>query len=333
MTQRVIILGGGLAGVVTARVLREAGVDRVRLVERSAVLGGRMGTRRVEGEQLDEGAAFLVARDPGFRRALDPLVARGVLRPWAERLHRATPDGLRADALTASERRLASPGGMASVVEALAEGLDIERGRRAVGLAAAGDRWTVRFEDGGVEQADVVVCAMPAPEGLALARTTEGAVDHAVLAELGRVELDPCIVLLAGLESPAPSWRAVQADDGDVRWMAIDSTKRDGPPTLVVHASPDWSRARLDAADEAITTALLETAGRLGRFVPRVRWTQVKRWESARPKLLATARALVSREAGPPLVFCGDWCVAPRVEGAFLSGVAAAERLLFERFV
>jgi len=110
--------------------------------------------------------------------------------------------------------------------------------------------------------------------------------------------------------------------------VGCESSKRTSSSILLtLHASGDASRDRYSAPDEEVTTemlrALVEMAGE--RF-SAPSWTQLKRWRYARPTLLANARALLAEE--PPIVFCGDWAVAPRVEGAFLSGLAAAERLI-----
>ena len=59
----------------------------------------------------------------------------------------------------------------------------------------------------------------------------------------------------------------------------------------------------------------------------RVRATAIYRWEHSMP-LEPYEEAFIYVEGPPPLVFCGDAFAGPKVEGAVLSGLAAAEKLL-----
>ncbi len=82
--------------------------------------------------------------------------------------------------------------------------------------------------------------------------------------------------------------------------------------------------AKAPAVAAALTRAFRAATGVAARPVHGV----VHRWRYARPAL--------DRMAGPPCLFdhdlgigaCGDWLVGARVEGAWLSGTAMAERLL-----
>ena len=58
-----------------------------------------------------------------------------------------------------------------------------------------------------------------------------------------------------------------------------------------------------------------------------VKATAVHRWEYSTP-LKPHEEPFVFVEGPPPLVFCGDAYAGPKVEGAVLSGLAAAEKLL-----
>ncbi|MFQ3614289.1 MAG: FAD-dependent oxidoreductase, partial [Cyanobacteriota bacterium] len=93
----VIVIGAGVAGLVCARQLLRAGLQ-VLVLEKSAGLGGRMATRRVEhaGQTVpvDHGAQYLTADSDGFNRWVKELLSSGLLTEWTRSLHLLDADGL-----------------------------------------------------------------------------------------------------------------------------------------------------------------------------------------------------------------------------------------------
>lgn len=67
---RVIVVGAGLAGLVAARRLADAG-NQVQVLERNETVGGRVRTRRRDGFTLDRGFQVLFTAYPAVRRELD----------------------------------------------------------------------------------------------------------------------------------------------------------------------------------------------------------------------------------------------------------------------
>jgi renalase len=328
MGSRVAIVGAGLSGVTAGRLLQERGHD-VAIFEKSPGFGGRLATRRLDGGRVDHGAAFFTARTPAFLELMGAAIREGGLNPWAERLHRWDGRAVRADPLTEVQRRWAAPEGFASWVAKLCAGLKVHRDVRVRGAVAQGGGWRLNVTGpagDAVHEAEVLVVAIPAPQVLPLFE--EGALEPAVVAELRRVEFEPCLALLVEAGGAPPEWRGLVGETGPLQWAGLESSKRAADRTLLtLHGAGGWSRDWYDRPDEEVAEALLDALRAvMGRSLAVDRW-QLKRWRYARPVRLATAHALLSER--PPVVFCGDWAVAPRVEGAFLSGVAASERLIF----
>lgn len=332
---RVVVVGAGMAGVTAARAMSARG-HAVTVLEQGGDVGGRLATLKSDEGLIDTGAPTFLAREPSFRALLDPLVQDGTLRAWAERLTWWDGERLVSEPLGEAQRRWAAGQGLAAAIGRLAAGLDVRLRARAEALDRSGAGWSVRWTDESTglqhhEPADVVILAMPAPQARSLVTPSERWIDASLIEELERIRFAPSLVLAAAWDEPAPRWRALASTASPLAWAGVESSKRPGTATLLaVHADEAFSSAHLDAADSHVGAELVAALERVGgEGWRRPRWTKVVRWRWARPTLLASARALLSEKDGPPLVVCGDWCHAPTVEGAFLSGEAAAERLLF----
>jgi glycine/D-amino acid oxidase-like deaminating enzyme len=66
----VAVIGAGVAGLTCARALEESGLQ-VRVLERSARVGGRVGTDVIDGFRCDRGFQWLNAGDPDVRESVD----------------------------------------------------------------------------------------------------------------------------------------------------------------------------------------------------------------------------------------------------------------------
>ena len=76
--RRVVVVGGGVAGLTAAFLLKEAGV-KVTVLEGSSRLGGKLAVSEVGGIAVDEGAEALLARRPEGVGLIDELGLSGEL--------------------------------------------------------------------------------------------------------------------------------------------------------------------------------------------------------------------------------------------------------------
>ncbi len=299
---RTAVIGAGIAGVACARVLQHAGEDVV-VLDRGRVVGGRMASRRFHGRYTDLGASYFTVQDSAFGEAV-----ASVAVPWTDSFHRWEDGALRDP--RPGPMRWAAPGGLRSVVAALAEGLEI---RHQVHVSSV----TPGAVDG--ERFDRVVLAMPDPQALAILTDP---VDRAVLEDRA---WDPVLVLAARWEERCWDWQGVFVHGSDVlSWVADDGSRRgDGAPVLTAHSTPVFAATRLavpaDAAAELV-------AGLTAVGLPEpVEVLRVQRWTYAkpvgeRPEMFS----LSSRGIG----FCGDGWGRSRIEAAWLSGNALGHALL-----
>jgi predicted NAD/FAD-dependent oxidoreductase len=112
-----------------------------------------------------------------------------------------------------------------------------------------------------------------------------------------------------------------------IDWIADNQQKGVSPRAVgvTIHASAGFSREQWATDDEAVARQLLASAARwLGSEVAQV---QVHRWRYSKPSTFYGAPCLYLNEPGP-WVLAGDGLVGPRIEGAFLSGLSAADAIL-----
>ncbi|MEM1165822.1 MAG: FAD-dependent oxidoreductase [Planctomycetota bacterium] len=331
---RIGVIGAGMSGLIAARTLADQGHDVV-VFEKSRGPGGRMSTRRVDADGLpcrfDHGAQYFTVRDERFARFVDSWERIGVVEPWDGRVVAIDPDGLRHDK-SASARRLVGVPGMNAVLKHLAADLELRLRTRVGPLRREGNHWLFVDEDGEeLGRFDAAVVSAPMPQTVELIQEVcPGLAERA-----GAAEIAPCWAAMIAFDEPVDiDFDAAfvnGAAGGALSWVACDTSKpgRDDAPgsRWVLHGGPDWSIEHLeDPADTVLDTLLGEFGTLVEGSLPSHAFASAHRWRYALPTRPIEDRCLW--DARHRLAVCGDWCAGPRVEGAFLSGSAAAGRIL-----
>jgi len=335
---QVIIVGAGIAGLTCARELRRRGIGSV-VLERSRGVGGRCATRRVEDQPVDHGLPFLHVRSREFSDLIDELDLGPRLSGWP-RVVREPRLACQPEAFTGGHRRWAYAAGMNVLPRAMARGLDVRLEHTVVALDDQHGRLTVITSDGARLHAPHVVLAGSLPQSLRLlapivARCHLGAERFAPLAAVTTL---PVLTVLAGyaLDTPDPGFEAWHPlETTMLQSIYHDSTKRESPRyrVLVMHSRPRFARERLEEPPEDWAAELLWEAGDLlGDWASRPLWFHAHRWTSGRVRAGAQVKGVVAFEtfAGPAALVVGDAMGHdPGAEGAFFSGLAAAEQIAY----
>jgi len=338
----ILIVGGGIAGLALARELADRG-RRPVVLERAQGVGGRCATRRIDGQPVDHGPAFLHGRSARFLAELNAACATEALAGWP----RVSDGGgvpCQPRAFEPGDTRLAPAAGVSVLARHLARGLDIRRNARveALTLTAAPDGpgrrvWEARLASGEHLLTPTLALAVPAPSALALLEPL-GATEPPIAALqplLRLIQVVPCLTVIARFSrgTTAPAWHASYPESSTVQAILHDSSKQ-GPTarlTLVVQARPGFSQAHVDGPDEVWARRLLDEAATLyGGWMAAPELVQAHRWRYARVAAgTELAAPLVAHCAGGAVVgIAGDGLdAAGGLEGAYLSGVALATRL------
>jgi predicted NAD/FAD-dependent oxidoreductase len=145
---------------------------------------------------------------------------------------------------------------------------------------------------------------------------------------LWRTDYDRTLCLLAVCAGPTavPEPGGVQGADG---FTFIADNRRKGISdidAITLHADPAWSSEHWDTPVDEVHRALLDQA-RPWLGDTEVVESQVKRWRFATPRSIWPEATWSPDDVGS-LALAGDAFAGPRVEGAAVSGLAAAAALL-----
>jgi predicted NAD/FAD-dependent oxidoreductase len=310
----VAVVGAGLSGLVAAGRLRDAGHD-VIVLDKGRVPGGRLATDTVGAAALDSGAQFFTVRSEAFAALVDPWLRSGVAYEWT-RGFGDPPDGY---------PRYAVRGGMAALGAHLAAGLELRLATMCFAIRRAGGRWAVGIDDGTSVAADALVVTCPLPQSASLLMTAEVAVPE----QLRRTDYHRVVAVLAALDGPGAVPDPGGVQDADATFSFVADNRRKGvsaAPAVTLHVNHDESMAHWeDPPDELRAWALAAAGPWFG--TARVVAAKVRRWRFAGPQTI-WPEACWTPEAGLPLALAGDAFAGPKVEGAALSGLAAAAAIL-----
>jgi len=341
--REVLVVGAGVSGLACARALAVTGRP-LAILERASGVGGRCATRRVEGQPVDLGPAFLHGRAPAFLAALE-VVPAARLAGWPSDIH-GTGRPCQPEAFDPGERRVAFAEGLTAFPKWLATGLEVRTGLDVTGLGIAGPRLRVLAADGASWEAGTVVLALAPEQALRMLDAATGAgglpvtapaVAATLRALLTMTRSEPSLALAALYppDAPVPAWQVSYPEDSRIlQVVSHDSSKRVSPSfrALVFQTHPRWSGEHLD--DEGWPGRVLEEAGRVvGAWAATPLHRHAHRWRFARTGRAGemSAPLLFRLPGGARLGVCGDrFAPGGGVEAAWLSGKVLARRILAE---
>lgn len=319
----IIIIGAGIAGLAAARVLE--GQDLL-VVEKSRGPGGRLAAKRCALGRVDIGAQFFTQRDPRFGSVLADAIDAGAVAPWEPRMGRLQ-DKQAMDSPDTAPRYVGTPY-MNAFGRYLSDGCVIETGLRVQSIQRASTGGYRLLSEDGVElTAERIICTAPLDQMVTLC--ADFAPEHLA----NRFHMDPTWTAVFSVDSPLVSSSGQPLDacfggaDPLLDFVAVERSKpgRD-TPYLVVHSSPAFAKAALEWTADAVLSTLGDAVHERFQIEPEP--VLAHRWRYARP-----TDPTISAQKG---VFClnehlwlaGDYLAGGRVEGAYLSGVEAAGRVL-----
>ena len=312
-----LVIGAGMAGLTAACDLQRAGW-RVLVLEKGRGVGGRLASRRIGEASFDHGAQFITARTPRFAALLEDGRRAGAVEEW----HRGVGDG------PGAHVRWRGQPAMTAIAKYLTGGIEVMLETRVVALRASRHHWSAETETGAVYSAGAVVLTPPVPQSLAILKAGAVALQPETRARLESIEYERCLAVTAVLAGPsrlAPPG-GLAPGEGPIAWIADNQVKGiSAEPAVTIHATHAFSLEHWERDRQESGRRLLDAAS--GWLGADVRAFQVHGWLYSKPQQVDEHRCAIVGQ-GPPLVLAGDAFAGPRVEGAALSGWAAAEAVL-----
>ena len=321
----VLIVGAGISGLMAANELNKRG-KTVLVVDKGRGVGGRMSTRRIGPGRADHGAQFFTVRQDRFQTAVSDWIKAGVVHQWSS----GWSDTPGQDAPTDGYPRYAGRNGMNQIPKYLAKSQNVVTQCQITQITAVSGLWTAVDTHQYQYTSHRLLLTPPVPQSLALLDAGHVSLPPAIRSALEKISYHPCIAGMFWVEGavdlPAPG--ALQRPDHPFSWISNNQVKGISPDAqlITIHTNPELSWELWDEPDRIKIETLLN--GLRPFLAPNavIREAQAHRWRYARPITYYPQRTLFTQDP-LPLAFAGDAFQEPRVEGAALSGLAAASRL------
>ena len=288
----------------------------VIVLDKGKTPGGRCATRRIGTATFDHGAQFFTTRTAQFESVVAQWVKDGVAREWC-RGFGTNPDGF---------PRYIGTRGMTTITKYLASGIDVRCNSFvfAVTRMNGPQSWKIHLDDGTSIAADALIVTTPLPQSYSLLISADVEMPEA----LYKTEYDRTLTLLATLDGPTniTSSGALQEPNDEVAFVADNSQKQiSATAAITLNATAAFSEAHWSTNPDEVH-ALLRDHARQFLGESRIVVSQLKRWRFATPRTIWPEPCWVNDS----LALAGDAFAGPRVEGAAVSGLAAAAEILSE---
>ena len=324
-----IIVGAGVAAAAALDALNGRHL-RIAVIDKAQSAGGRCATRRIaEAENapwLDSGAQYFTARSPALQGKVLSWEKQNWLRPWSPRIVRLDSHS-RLQPSPDQQTRWVSPNGLNRLVRQVMAGhnsntVQLVTGTRLTRARYTQGQWQLNDHQGASWQARHLLLSTPPEQARAL-------LDQSHAALVPDIDMHACLAVLLGCETAIPFDALFGShESGAISWAANNLSKLKLNPAnglWSVHANPQFSAALTDPVEAA--EHIRETFAALCQLSPdQFQPLHHHLWRYARP-VQSHAHPTPAQLLACNLALAGDWMHGGRIEGAWLSGLAAVQAL------
>ncbi len=320
--KRIAIIGAGIAGLSAARLLQEH--HHVTLFDKSRGVSGRMATRREDPYQFDHGAQFFTVRDPAFRKLIHDAETAGVVTEWQTGIHQLSHAGLSVKGQ--SDGWFVAQPTMTALAKYLATDLALNLASEISTTEYRDNAWYLTdTQQQTYGPFDWLISAIPHRQFMWLFANT-----FEKWKALSKVRMSGCFsLMIGGSDIPEPDFAIARVTGSPINLVVNNARKPNRPAdtSIMVHSSNDWAERHIDDELEAVQSQLLSELEQLMDVdYGSADHIAVHRWRYALVE--KPYKKPFYQHPTLPLFACGDWCIGPRVECAFLSGRSLAQHIL-----
>ncbi|TYI47594.1 hypothetical protein E1A91_D13G185000v1 [Gossypium mustelinum] len=356
---KVAVVGSGISGSVCAATLARNGIS-VTLFDSARGPGGRMSQRREiseDGRELlfDHGAPYFTVTNPDVLSVVTEWESRGLVAEWKSNFGSFdcfTNKFVNTEHQERESKKYVGVPGMNSICKALCHepGVDskFNMGIGKFEWLEHENLWSLIGLDGqhlghfkGVVASDknialprfTAITGQPPPLDLSLAPE---------LVKLHDIPIYPCFALMLAFNEPlslVPA-KGLSFTNSKVLSRAQCESSKPGRSSTserwVLHSTTEYAKDVI--AQSGLEKPSKETLSKVGNemlqeflstglSIPQPFFMKAHRWGSAFPAASIAKEEKCVWSEKKKLAICGDFCLSPNVEGAILSGLAAASKL------
>jgi renalase len=311
-----LIVGGGITGLITATILQRNNM-KVTVLDKGRGIGGRLATRKIKDGVFDYGAQYFSVKNTQFQQWVDEWLQAGIITEWNQGFTSEANNKTRYRGVVSNR----------SIAKYLAQNLTVYTNTKVTHLNYDNNQWLVTTETNNNFSGEMLIMTPPVPQTLDLLDNSKITIANDLKTTLEQITYYQCIAVLTLLSKPSniPSPGRISLDKEPLIWIADNYQKGISPHYAVtLHATPKFSETYWESDNETIANLLFDAASNW--LSDSVREYQVHRWRYSLPSTFYHQPYCALTEL--PLVIAGDAFVAPNIEGAVLSGIAAANYVL-----